>query len=265
VTNTATNEQVLDRSIFAGMTPVEQQQYHAEFGFVLLPSVVSAEQISQVAVEAEAGNYRHHDYIKGWPGPALQELITNPELLELLRRCYGEDLRFFKSVYAEWRDADEGKKRLGRQRLHRDYTPEPADGDYRNSCASWCNVGHYLIDLKIDEGPLWVVPGSHKIAWTHTGDDLERVADDARLVLAKAGDAVMFHNFIIHAGGLMRSGRPRPSVFQSYRPAWAAPLGAVPEWPEQVVAKASPDLRQLLLGQNDGVRVDAYGVAPSSQ
>jgi hypothetical protein len=47
------------------------------------------------------------------------------------------------------------------QRLHRDYTPDPRDGDYR-------------------------------------------------MVLAKAGDAVMFHCLTMHAGGVMQSGRPRP-------------------------------------------------------
>ena len=29
------------------------------------------------------------------------------------------------------------------------YNPAPEDGDFRNSCASWCNVGHYLIDLEL--------------------------------------------------------------------------------------------------------------------
>lgn len=260
MTDTPANEKVLDRSIFVDMTLVEQHQYYSEYGFVLLPTIVSAEQIAGVVVEAEAGNYSHHDYIKGWPGPVLEQLIANPKLLQPLRRFYGEDLRFFKSVYAEWRDADEGKKQLGRQNFHRDYNPEPVDGDYRNSCACWCNVGQYLIDLDIDEGPLWVVPGSHKMAWTLGRSNLEHFADDARMVLAKAGDAVVFHNFTMHAGGLMRSGRPRPSIFQSYRPGWAAPLATVQEWPEQVVNGAAPALRRLLLGLNDGLRVDNYGI-----
>jgi len=114
--------------------------------------------------------------------------------------------------------------------------------------------------LEEDEGPLWVVPGSHKQVWTKERGNFEQFADQARMVLAKAGDAVMFHNFTMHAGGVMLSGRPRPSVFLSYRPGWAAPLGTVPEWPEQVVGQAAPLLRQLLAGQNDGLRVGAYGI-----
>ena len=74
---------------------------------------------------------------------------------------------------------------------------------------------------------------------------------------------MMFHCLTMHAGGVMQSGRPRPSFFSSYRPAWAAPLGAVPEWPSQVVDRASADLRRLLAGQNDGVSVNAHGIAIS--
>ena len=258
MSNTTATEKVLNRSIFKNMTPLQQQQYFLEFGFVLLPKIVSAEQIARISTEANG--LQRYDYIERWPGPALEELITNPKLLEPLKRCYGEDLRFFKSVYAEWRGADAEKKTRGRQALHRDYTPEPADGDYRNSCASWCNIGHYLIDLDVDEGPLWIVPGSHKFDWSHGRSELEHFANEARMVLAKAGDAVMFHNRTMHAGGVMQSGQPRPSVFQSYRPSWAAPLGLVPEWPDQIVKQAPLKLQRLLLGQNDGVRVDAYGI-----
>ena len=212
-------------------------------------------------IDAEAAGNNRYDFIERWPGPALEGLICSPALLAAARQCYGDDLRFFKAVYAEWRDPNEATLKLGRQRLHRDYTPHPQDGDFRNSCASWCNIAHYLIDLEVDEGPLWVVPRSHHLPWEAQRSDYEEFAGDARMVLARAGDAVMFHNRTLHAGGVMRSGRPRPSVFLSYRPAWAAPLGAVPEWPAPVVDQVSPPLRQLLTGQSDGVRVDAWGVS----
>lgn len=85
------------------------------------------------------------------------------------------------------------------------------------------------------------------------------------MVLCKAGDAVMFHNRTIHAGGVMKSGRPRPGVFLSYRAGWVAPMSEVPEeWPVEVVVQASDELRPLIEGLNDGMRVDPYGVIPRS-
>ena len=252
------NDKIVNRSTFEALSPEQQQQYYTENGFILLPEVASPEQMAHIA--AEVGGSERYDFDARWPGPALEELIANPRLLGLVRRCYGDDLRFFKAVYAEWRSPNEATVQMGRQRLHRDYTPDPEDGDFRNSCASWCNVGHYFIDLEANEGPLWVVPGSHQLAWTAERSNLEQFAGDARMVLAKAGDAVMFHNRTMHAGGLMKSRRPRPSAFLSYRPAWAAPLGAVAEWPAEIVDGASPTLRPLLAGQNDGACVDAWGI-----
>ena len=250
---------VLDRAPFVDMSPEEQHAYFAEWGLVLLPGVVSPEHSERIVAESAGEN--RYDWIERWPGPAQEELITNPKLLGPLRRCYGEDIRFFKSVYAEWRDNNPDNRQRGRQRLHRDYDPDPAHDDYRNSCAAWVNVAHYLIDLEIDEGPLWVVPASHRMPWVEERGDFEHHAADARMVLAKAGDAVMFHNRTMHAGGVMQSGRPRPSVFLSYRAGWAAPMGEVPEWPAEVVEAAAPELRRLLQGLNDGVRVDPYGIA----
>ena len=250
---------VLDREPFVGMSLDQQQAYFAEWGFVLLPGVVSPGHIERII--AEAGGEERYDWIERWPGPAQEEMITKEKLLGPLRRCYGEDLRFFKAVYAEWSNINPEVKKKGRQGLHRDYDPDaPGHGDFRNSCASWVNIGHYLIDLEVDEGPLWVVPGSHQLPWTVERSDLEHYAVDARMVLAKAGDAVMFHNRTIHAGGVMQSGRVRPSVFLSYRAGWAAPLADVPEWPTEVVEGAGPELRPLLTGLNDGLRVDPYGI-----
>ena len=37
-------------------------------------------------------------------------------------------------------------------------------------------------------------------------------------------------------------------------------MGEVPEWPTEVVARASVELRPLIEGLNAGVRVDPYGV-----
>ena len=87
------SEKVLDRSVFTNMTPGQQQHYFAQFGFVLLPNIVSAVQIERIATEA--GGLQRYDYIERWPGPVLEELITNPKLLQPLELAYGTDLRFF--------------------------------------------------------------------------------------------------------------------------------------------------------------------------
>ena len=258
---TSAGDQVLDRARFEGLSPRQQLDFYNENGFLLIPEAVSAGQMQRIDTELSAREIpRRWDYWDEWPGPELESLIANPRLLEPLHLCYGDDLRFFKSVYTEWRDRVATELENRRQRLHRDYTPEATDGDYRNSCASWVNVGHYFIDLDVDEGPLWVVPGSHRLAWTGQRE-FEEFGDQARMGLARAGDAVMFHWLTLHAGGAMASGNPRPSVFQSYRVGWAAPLDTVPEWPEEIVRQAPPELQKLLEGLNDGTRFGVHGMS----
>ena len=39
-------------------------------------------------------------------------------------------------------------------------------------------------------------------------------------------------------------------------------MNEVPEWPAEVVAWASDELRPLIEGLNDGMRIDPYGVIP---
>ena len=79
--------------------------------------------------------------------------------------------------------------------------------------------------------------------------------------LAKAGDAVLFHcrDHPRGAASWARGARGRARFF-SYRPGWAAPLSPVEEWPDEVVRGATPELRALLAGQNDGDPVGPEGI-----
>ena len=105
---------VMSRSMFETLSPEQQQQYYLDNGFILLPGVVSGEQIERIA--AEVSGSPRYDLIERWHGPGLESLLANPQLLQPMRRCYGEDLRMFKAVYEEWRDPDEKKKEVGRRR-----------------------------------------------------------------------------------------------------------------------------------------------------
>jgi hypothetical protein len=249
----------IDRSVFVGMTPEQQRAHFDEHGFLMVPNAVDPTQIRRILAEvaAEAGPASSLDFAEHWPPPSIVELIVNPPILTAVRTCYGPDIRFFKGVYSNWLHITEEQRReRARQSFHLDFAAGGENGDFRNSCASWVNVGTYLVDLSPDRGPLWVIPGSRH--WLHLAprQNFEYLDDRARMVLAKAGDAVLIHCFTIHAGGIAKTAQPRHSVFNSYRPGWAQPVGPVPEWPEETVRNASPELRELLEGQNKGIMSD---------
>ena len=123
--NTQQTPTILHRATFECMTLDQQQEHFSEQGFVLLPQILSSDHIARVRSEVKGVD--RYDFIERWPGPHMEQLITNPKLLKPLRRCYGEHLKFFKSVYAEWRAVNADKKKRGRQGLHRDYRPDPLD------------------------------------------------------------------------------------------------------------------------------------------
>ena len=249
------------REDFAGLTVREQHAFFADNGFLWIPDAVTPEQVACIVKEMGGDETPSRlEFDEHWPAGTLAQIIPCPAVLGALRACYGGDIRFFKGVFATWRQQSDDNLARGRQILHRDYTGFAPPEDPRNTQASWCNVGFYFIDLDVGEGPLWVVPGSHRFADLHNRNSLEVHAAEARMVLAKAGDAVLFHCRTIHAGGVMGSRRPRPSAFFSYRPGWAAPLSPVEEWPDEVVRGATPELRALLAGQNDGDPVGPEGI-----
>ena len=104
----------MSRSVFETLSPEQQH---------LLPEAVSPKQIERIV--AEVAGAPRYDIAERWPGSALESLITTPKFLAPMRRCYGEDLRLFKAVYEEWRKPNAANMKSGRQRLHRDYAPEP--------------------------------------------------------------------------------------------------------------------------------------------
>ena len=257
-TNSHTSARMISGADFVGMTPQRQHAHFEECGFLVIPGAVAGADVAKIIADTGgSGPSESFEFANSWPPPSLVELIAHPQVLAVLRLCFGEDLRFYKGVFGKWLSPSAENLARGRQLLHQDYSSDGATGG--SSCASWCNVAFYFIDLEPDEGPYWVVPGSHK---QHLLDEDEREAlfPEAKMVLAKAGDAVLFHCRTVHAGGVKKSRLPRPSAFLSYRPAWAAPLRTVAEWPDDIVSSAAPDLRALLEGQNDGMPIGPHGI-----
>lgn len=249
---------------WAAMSTSEQRDFFAENGFLVIPSAISPEQLEQI----------HHEIkINGltgtteniWAAESLLPLIENEKLLSALRSIFGDEVRFFKGAYAEYAPSDIPGEKPRRKALHHDYGIGERIGDFRNSCASWVNVGYYLTDLTLEHGPFWVVPGSNRTYHLAPESDLEFTGDDARMILVKAGDAILFHCLTVHASGTNVSDRTRQALFYSYRPAWARPIGPVPEWPQEFIESAPPERKKLLLGLNRGIGFQEDLPANSSQ
>jgi SAM-dependent methyltransferase len=238
---------------WTGMTLEQQRRFYFENGFLLVPQVVAPDHLAAILREVDTHGLKGTtEHI--WHAPSVPPLIENDTLLTVLRAVLGEDIRFFKGAFVETPTEPRGANATTRKALHADYGIGEQQGDFRNSCACWINVGIYLTSMTADHAPLWVVPRSHCFYNLTPCQDMEHLAPAARMVLAKAGDAVLFHSSTIHAGSHNFSDRARKAFFFSYRPRWAKPSGPVTEWPDAFVEAAPPKRQRLLRGLNQGMK-----------
>ena len=239
--NTAAANRLLDRRVFFDLTPRQQKDYFDRHGFLWVPNAVPAGEIGRVLTDLDADRPRGSiEYSTEWPAASAVNLITNEHLLGAVRACIGHDVRFFKGVFGQWLSHGEETMRRGRQALHRDFQNDGV------AAPCWCNSAIYCLDLEPAQGPLWVVPGTHKLPLTAPAD-FEHLADRATMLCARTGDAAIFHCLTVHAGGAMPDRRPRPSFFYSYRPGGIPPAANMPPWSEETIAAASDELRPLLV------------------
>jgi hypothetical protein len=234
------------------MSAPAQRNFFAENGFLVIPEAIPADQLANIRRDIQTyGLTGTTEDI--WAAPSLAPLIENEKLLSALHSILGNEVRFFKGAYVEYPASKLRGEKPRRKVLHHDYGIGERTGDFRNSCASWINVGYYLTDLTPEHAPFWVVPGSNRTYHLIPESDLEYMDNEARMILAKAGDAILFHCLTVHTSGINVSDRPRQALFFQYRPAWARPIGTVSEWPKEFIDNAPPERRRLLLGLNKGI------------
>lgn len=240
---------------WATMSPEEQRTFFMENGFLAISEAISKSELETIHRDVDkAGLTGLTDKI--WNIPSLPPLIENAKIVSALRNIFGDEVRFFKGSFTDSPPGTVTAGKTTRTGYHVDYGGGEPEGDFRNSCASWVNVGIYLSDLTRENSPLWVVPGSNRDYGILPCSDLEHMHDQAKILLAKAGDAIIFHCMTVHAGGHNFSSDNRRALYFSYRPAWARHVGPVPEWPREFIDSAPPDRKRLLQDLNQGLSME---------
>ena len=105
------------------------------------------------------------------------------------------------------------------QDWHRDGPwPVDPDGTPIGSTPAQINCGYYLDRLTRDNGPIAIVPGSHRAPFKPPRGHPE--FPDQIMVLARPGQAVLFNGWLYHRGVANRSDRPRRACMMCYQNAW---------------------------------------------
>ena len=161
--------------------------------------------------------------------PALAALARDPRLVEPMRSLIGGDVDLFTDKL--------NFKRPGGSPFpwHQD-TPYWAFG-----CAHLdrlASVQLYVDEASVENGCLWMIPGSHRAGVLPTYQDrgvlgrlytdLEHVEGSPEALVAPAGSLVFFDGSVVHGSRSNRSAQSRRAVILTYQPAghprWNTPL-----------------------------------------
>jgi len=165
--------------------------------------------------------------------PALAELARDPRLVEPMRGLIGGDVDLFTDKL--------NFKRPGGSPFpwHQD-TPYWAFGcRHLDRMAS---VQLYVDEATVENGCLWMIPGSHTQGVLPTQQDrgvlgrlytdLDQVGGEPEPLVAPAGSLIFFDGSVVHGSRSNRGERSRRAIILTYQPAghprWGAPLSAEP-------------------------------------
>lgn len=168
--------------------------------------------------------HRHHE--------AYAAMVRHAGIIAVLRQLLGSDIRFDNSKL-NMKGADGGSA----VEWHQDWAFYPHTND------DLAAVGIMIDDCGLDNGPLLVLPGSHRgPVYDHHANgrfcgaiDVGRSGLDvseAVPLTGRAGSITVHHARLVHGSAVNRSRQPRRILFHQYRAADAWPLRGVADFDE---------------------------------
>jgi len=148
---------------------------------------------------------------------AFLRSALDAQTLDLVEAILGPDIELFQNGQCVYKEAVGGHPK----HLHQDsaYFEHRFEGPVATL--------NYLVDTTLENGALYVVPGSHKMGqlrhidtFSHLGLDEDEWPWEAAVPIeGKAGDAIFFHVRTIHGSQENHSKEPRPVAINRYRAA----------------------------------------------
>jgi phytanoyl-CoA hydroxylase len=176
--------------------------------------------------------------------PAYGRLVKHPKIVAVLQAIWGPDIRFDTNKL-NLKSANFGSP----VEWHQDWAFTPHTNDDHAS------VGVMIDDMEIENGPLLIIPGTHKgPVFSHHAngrfcgamDPRNNEVDYASAVplLGKAGAITLHHVRLVHGSAANTSSKERRLLFLQYRAADAWPLlgprGSYEDYEALMVAGTPP-------------------------
>lgn len=178
-------------------------------------------------------------------GEVFSRMATHPVLMDILRAFLGTE--FIMGSIAANRILPGGPG----QEPHVDYPywdfhkPETHPVGFNGSFPMNAQVSVLLDPFTEESGATGYVPGSQKELRYPTAED--RFFDKCERMTGEPGDVALFYGVTWHSAMPNNADHDRTAVLIQYLPKWVKPMEDMPAaLPDEFVANASPDLRQLL-------------------
>jgi len=275
----ATKEQLFEED-WSSLSHAERVKYLELEGFVVLPDLLTAEQVKSINEELDRLPLTPTDYsdkqlgyknVQWSDSPHVIDLIAHPAVTSFLEKLFGDELVFTSCVYALSKPGHPGIA------IHTDAQPYGSTiFGKQASSPRLVRVLFYLDDLTLEKSPLMVIPRSH-LSMHADGNPYNRYLGhpEAKAVLCKAGSAAIINQNIFHANYPNVSQENRRLLAIAYRPAWAGPIEDVEDWDSEKVAKLPDHVRKYFKSLNtrninydvknrpDNMAMEAPGINPS--
>ena len=248
-------------------------------GYVVVPNLLS--QASLDAMRMELGrlptkavdyseNQRGFSNVQWTDSPCCLQTIAHPVTLELLSHLFGDELICTSCAFAVSRPGHPGIA------IHTDAQPYGSRiFGLQSSSPCLVRVLYYLDDLTPLRSPFKVIPRSH-LSMHRDANPYHRYLShpDEMMVTCQAGSAVIINQRVFHANYPNYSDSDRRMLAIAYRPAWAGPIGDVPDHDPALVARLPADVRPLFRSLNTrninydlpnrptDLKSDAIGISP---
>ncbi len=229
-----------DLNVTEATLPAAEKESLDRLGYVVLPDVIDAGWLARIrtAFERAAGDERSGTR---HPGDLIQKdeafdgFLTHPKILAAV---YHVLLRSFKVLALGGRDPLPG---YGQQGLHTDWYPRTAPSEpFSVATALWL-----LDDFIENNGATRLIPGSHM--WLKPlpkpMKQPEAKHPDQKLVIAKAGSALVFNGHLWHGGSRNESNRPRRVIQCQFV---AREMGVMAQTQPDIPARLTPAARYIL-------------------
>jgi hypothetical protein len=223
-------------------------------GYVVLPDLLSGQQIAQLKsetarLETRAVDYSIHQQVRPqiqFTGGAITDLVAHPPTIAFLRELFGDEIVLMSYAYARSEPGHPGIS------LHADGQPYGSQiFGYEGSCPWLVRVLYYLDDLTPEVSPFRVVPHSH-LSMHADANPYKRYEahPEEVMVPVKAGSAVLINHRVFHGNFPNTGSRAREMLAIAYRPGWAGPVAEVAPWDSADLERLPSSVRPFFGDRN---------------